>query len=184
MARTPANFRGGPVPEGIFATWDADPEARTFEVRVRLQGQQDWQNHIVSGPGYWETWVLANMTWEFQVRASVGDLDPADKSAWTAVKAWKADPKTAPGPNNVAAAPVAGGLRVTWTAVTGYAVDRYQAIAHDTDNPSAFLVSVGVRGTSATITGLVSGHRYLVSVVTWTDIGGGFPAVGPTVAAG
>lgn len=58
--------------------------------------------------------------------------------------------------------------------VIDWTVERYELIVFDQDTPSAFTQSVGTKGTSARIDRLKPGHKYVVVVVTWTDVGGGF----------
>jgi hypothetical protein len=58
--------------------------------------------------------------------------------------------------------------------VIDWPVERYELIVFDQDTPGAFTQSVGTKGTSARIDGLKLGHKYVVVVATWTDVGGGF----------
>ena len=96
-------------------------------------------------------------------------------------------PQTAPPPVGIIATPTATGVDVVWGAPTGPytdTIDRYGVVVFDVDTPGAYLQTVGIKGLSAHIDGLVPGHRYTVAVTTWNAAGGGMPGVAAMVTVG
>ncbi|KAF3016547.1 hypothetical protein E8E14_012290 [Neopestalotiopsis sp. 37M] len=174
----PTNVKAAAVPMGIELTWDATLGNRGYDVRSKRQEAMDWSVSHSSANGYWETWVLENESFSYQVR-SAGNGDA--RSDWTDIVTVVAHPQTAPGPTTINAVSTGSGIKATWSAVTGYDVQLYQLNAYDLDDSNSYIVGVGELGLSGEIDGLTPGHHYLVSVITWTPVGGGFPAVGPTI---
>lgn len=196
----PANPEGRPVteptnvgavsfPQGIRTYWDMVPNARGYDIRARLQGMTGWWSEgPVSPNSYasWNTWVLNGQTWETQVRTR-GDGN--DVSGWSNIAATTANVQTSPGPPNIISNPVGGdGIHISWSAVSGYSVNRYGVIIWDKDTPGAFIESRPTTGTSMTITGLKNGHRYGTWVATYVNLegkpAGGLPASGRDVFVG
>ncbi|KAK4450363.1 hypothetical protein QBC34DRAFT_461915, partial [Podospora aff. communis PSN243] len=180
----PLGFSVSSVPQGIMARWDAAPYARSYQVRERLQGH-NWGDPIspISKTSYYRSWVLAGQTWEMQVRSAISDKD---FSAWTDVKGAVANPRTPSPPRNVIRMPTAEGIQVSWEppANMNGAFDRYEVILFDTDQPGEYMNSYGTRSAIHTFTGLRQGHRYVVAVAAWNEVGGGFPATGRNVIPG
>jgi hypothetical protein len=91
-----------------------------------------------------------------------------------------------PGPTNVIAASVAGGIKLTWTpavalagtpAITGY---RVTAIGQTVINGEQNEIGKRIAGQAAkgtTITGLTTGEVYDVEVVSVSSVGQTFPAI-------
>ncbi|GJN77347.1 hypothetical protein PLIIFM63780_000837 [Purpureocillium lilacinum] len=178
VATTPTNLQAASVPAGIEVTWDPIFGARGFDLQSRRKGSSDWTDRHALTNAYWETWVSDGDTVEYRVRTSMGD---DSKSPWTGAVSATAHPKTAPGPKNIHGTSTGSGITATWDPVPGYSVNVYEFIVFDKDQPGAILTSVSTKSTGATINNLAKGHKHVISVVTWTDAGGGFPSVGPDV---
>lgn len=89
-----------------------------------------------------------------------------------------AHPQTAAPPSIVTATATATGIDISWNTPTGPytdSIDRYGVLTFDDDAPDEIIQSVGIRGLSAHIGGLIPGHRYEVAVQTWNAAGGGLP---------
>jgi Chitobiase/beta-hexosaminidase C-terminal domain/Fibronectin type III domain len=94
-----------------------------------------------------------------------------------------------PGPSDVSAAKVSGGVKLTWTpavaipgtpAITGY---RATAVAATVTGGEQIEIGRRISGqaaTGTTITGLASGETYDVEVVSVSSVGTTFPAVHAT----
>ncbi len=163
------------VPTGIKVTWRPVFGARGYTVRSRLVGSGTWQEIPVSTNRFDTTWTADGLNWEYQVRTDNAD---DGRSEWSATVSAVAHPKTAAPPGKIVTRATATGVDVSWQPAKGpYSehVDRYEVITWDRDSPGAFLESKAVRGTSLHVGGLRPGHRYLVAVVTWNDVGGGLP---------
>jgi lysophospholipase L1-like esterase len=187
VVSTPTGVQALQVDEGILATWLADPEARGYEIRSRVQGMTGWwsDGEIGNGNRNYYTWLLDGQTWEFQV-CTRGDNDV--RSDWGSIASTTAHPKTAPGPPNIVVVPSGDGIQFTWGAVTGYSINRYAVIVWDQDTDGAFISTYGAAGTSFFIGGLVAGHRYSTWVATWVNLSagpaGGLPVAGRDVIIG
>ncbi|MYV70262.1 hypothetical protein GT043_30835 [Streptomyces sp. SID2131] len=163
------------VPTGIKVTWRPVLGARGYTVRSRLVGSGTWQEIPVSTNRFDTTWTADGLHWEYQVRTDNAD---DGRSEWSATVSAVAHPKTAAPPEKIVTRATATGVDVSWQPAKGpYSehVDRYEVITWDRDSPGAFLESKAVRGTSLHVGGLEPGHRYLVAVATWNDVGGGLP---------
>lgn len=192
----PTNVVSYSYPEGIFTTWDPMHNNRGYEIRSRVQGMTDWWSSGSVYPntwGSWLSWVLDGQVWEMQVR-TIGD--GADRSDWSPLVSATAHPKTAPGPSPIGVTPVGGdSVAVSWSAVGGYDVNRYGVLLWDRDTPGAFVSNYATTGTSLTVNGLTSGHRYDVWVATYVNMAkgsvtnfpvtpGGLPAAAHSVIIG
>ncbi len=91
-----------------------------------------------------------------------------------------------PGPTDVRAANVSGGVKITWTPATALpgtpAITGYRATAVATSSSNGEQVEIGRRITGqaakgTTITGLASGETYDFEVVSVSSVGQTFPAV-------
>ncbi|KAL1595302.1 hypothetical protein SLS60_009992 [Paraconiothyrium brasiliense] len=191
VVNTPRNLACKAVPEGNYCAWSADPQARGYEIRTRLQGQQDWWSSGVVYPSTsasFTSWVLDGQTWEYQVRTK-GDND--DASSWTGSALVTAHPKTAPAPSKITSAPSGNGIQMNWDPVSGYDVNRYAVIVWDRDAKGSFINTIAAPCCGIFVDGLVSGHRYSTWAVTyvnmqssWTggaEIVGGLPGAGREV---
>lgn len=191
VVNTPTNLACSGLPEGNYVAWAADPQARGYEIRSRLQGMAEWWS---SGAVYPSTsasfsaWVEEGQTWEYQVRTK-GDNDVT--SSWTGSVFCDAHPKTAPAPDEITSAPSGDGIQMNWEPVTGYDVNRYAVIVWDRDTEGAFINTIAAPCCGLFIGGLKSGHRYSTWVTTyvnmkssWTggaEIAGGLPGPGREV---
>lgn len=103
--------------------------------------------------------------------------------------------KTSPGPQGIEVLPIGSySIQISWAAVTGYDVNRYSVIVWDMDTEGAFIHEYATTGTTYTVTGLNTGHRYGTWVATFVNLEssitgnvyplGGLPAGGPEVYVG
>ncbi|MGW5306276.1 fibronectin type III domain-containing protein [Streptomyces griseoluteus] len=179
-----ANVQAVPSDLGVTVTWDRVYGARGYTVRSRLVGATAWTETPVQANRYDTTWTLDGWDWEYSVRVD----DAGDgTSAWSPVVRATAHPHTAAAPTHVLTNPTMDGVDLSWEPATGPysdSVDRYEIITWDKDAPGAVLQSTAVRGTSAHISGLTSGHHYLVAVATWNSVGGGMPTIARPVTIG
>lgn len=192
---TPTGVQVASLPEGIEVSWNMIETARGYDIRSRLVGMTDWWSSGGVYPNTWEswtTWLLDGQTWEFQVR-SRGDND--DASSWSNSVTATAHLQTSPGPQNIVPVPLgADSIQLSWSAVTGYSVNRYEVIVWDKDTKGAFIQAYPVAGTSFVVNGLETGHRYGTWVATFVNMkssitgdpiaAGGLPAAGPEVIVG
>lgn len=176
--------RPTPIPSGVSAeasplgftvTWEPVYGAFGYTVRSRIAGTSTWNEFHVSTNRYDNSWVLDSQQWEAQVRTDNGD----HVSGWSDVVSTTVHPQTAPGPADILTLATPAGFDIRWDPPTGdntSTIERYAVLTYDLDTPGAFVNRVGIRGRSASIDGLVSGHRYLVAVESWNAAGGGLPA--------
>ncbi|KAH7311095.1 SGNH hydrolase-type esterase domain-containing protein [Rhexocercosporidium sp. MPI-PUGE-AT-0058] len=178
---TPNNVVAAAVPEGIYLAWELVENARGYEFRARIKGLDIWWSDGGSSTFVvWYTWVYPDQEWEFQVRTKVTD---SIFSAWSGLVSTVAHPSTAPGPSNIHVTPVGGNsFAISWDAVSGYSINRYEVIVWDQDIPGAWTGGYAAAGTSTTIGGLLNGHRYAIWVATWVNLDGG-PAGGVPAGA-
>lgn len=181
----PTSFLAQTSPSGIMVTWDAVYGAFGYEVQSRVKGATSWDSAVsVSTNRYDKGWIPDGYEYEFQGRTSCGDTI---KSGWTDVSSAVVRLETAPGPTNITTHATADGLALAWSPPSGaWDIDRYAVITYDKDTPGAYIQGVGIKGTTASISGLILGHHYSVWMTTWTDKGGGLPlsARGVTVNTG
>ncbi|MEE1752696.1 fibronectin type III domain-containing protein [Streptomyces sp. SP18CS02] len=172
------------VPTGIKVTWRPVFGARGYTVRSRLVGVAQWSEIPVATNRFDTTWTADGLRWEYQVRTDHGG---DGRSAWSPTVSAVSHPRTAAPPERIVTRATATGVRVSWQPAKGpYTdnIDRYEIITWDKDIPGAFINSTAVRGTSVHIDGLKPGHRHLVAVVTWNDVGGGLPGGARPVTVG
>ncbi|KAF2004167.1 SGNH hydrolase [Amniculicola lignicola CBS 123094] len=180
--------------EGNYVFWDADSQARGYEIRTRIQGMTDWWSSGAVYPSTtasFSSWVLEGQTWEYQVLTK-GNAQ--DRSAWSGSVFCTAHPKTAPPPTEITSAPSGDGIQFNWKAVAGYNVNRYSIIVWDRDTEGAFFNMVAANCCGAFVGGLVAGHRYSIWMIThvnmvssWTgaaEIVGGIPGGAREVIVG
>lgn len=180
---TPSNVSAEAVPSGIKVTWDRAYGAHGYDVQYRIRGAADWSQFHVSTNRFDTAWTIDGLAWEYQVRTNNGD----QTSDWSPVVSAISHPQTAPPPTDIATHATATGVDVSWTPPTGDftgSIDRYEVITWDVDTPGTFIESVGVRGTSGHIGGLIPGRRYLIAVATWNAVGGGLPEIAHSVIVG
>ncbi|MFI5497111.1 fibronectin type III domain-containing protein [Actinoplanes sp. NPDC051859] len=179
----PANVKAASSPLGVTVTWDAVFGAYGYDIRSRVSGGS-WNEWRVGANRYDTTWTVDGLTWEYQVRTNNGE---GVRSAWSPLVSAISRPETALGPTDIVTRATATGVDISWKPATGphtQTIDRYQAMVYDKDTPGAFLNSVGVRGLSTHIDGLIPGHHYIVAVATWNGVGGGLPRVARPVLIG
>lgn len=196
VVSTPNGLTCGATKEGLYKGWLADPQARGYEIRSRLQGMSDWWSSGLVYPSTtasFTTWVLEGQTWEYQVRTK-GDND--DRSDWSGSVFCTAHPQTAPGPNSttITTAPSGSGLQVNWQPVSGYDVNRYGVIIWDRDTEGAFIETYAATCCGLSIDSLKAGHRYSIWVATYVnmqssftgsaEIVGGLPVGGRDIVVG
>lgn len=182
----PQNIQAFGEPSGLVVKWDAVFGAFGYHTRSRLAGQSEWQvdTYTTSANAVYRAWVGDDQEWEYSVASECGDNIP--QSAWTGTASVVVHPQTAPGPSNIRTSSNSEGvLSVSWDPPEGsWNIDRYGLITWDKDTEGSFINTRGVAGTSYTVDGLKWGHHYQVAVVTYTDVGGGLPAGGPSVTIG
>jgi len=179
---SPTNVKATPAPNGILVTWDVVYGAFQYEIRERIAGSGGWLFKCPSSNRHDTDICLKGQRWEYQVRASGGDTI---KSPWSPIVSAVADPKTLPAPPRINTHATADGLRISWEPyAVEDGVDRYGVLTWDADIPGAYPSVVGINGSGGEIRGLIRGHRYGVSVRTWTAAGGGYPGGGNSVMVG
>lgn len=134
---------------------------------------------------------LPGQKYEYQVRTCGGDTL---HSRWTEVISATVghDLRTAPGPRDTVTHATARGFSISWNPPEGFedvGIDRYGVWwweIKDGGSGGGFPTAIGVRGTSAEISGpgLVPGRRYGIAVDTWTKYGGGLFAGAKSVVVG
>ncbi len=172
------------VPTGIKVTWQPVFGARGYRVRSRIVGAAQWNETPVATNRFDTTWTADGVNWEYQVRTDNGG---DGRSAWSPTVSAVAHPQTAAPPEKIVTRATATGIDVSWEPAKGpYTddIDRYEVITWDRDTPGAFIQSKAVRGTSLHVDGLKPGHRHVVAVVTWNDVGGGLPGGARPVTVG
>ncbi|KAJ9133411.1 Fibronectin type III domain protein [Pleurostoma richardsiae] len=186
----PSGFAVQAVPEGILSSWSQVHNARGYNIRMRLEGMTDWWSSGAVYPSTWAsyfTWCLSDQTWEVQVQTT-GDFEST--TDWTGSGFATCNPQTSQGPDNIVVKPSGSdSVIVSWDAVSGYSVNRYEVIVWDKDTDGAFIQGYGVAGTSYTVTGLNADHDYGVWVATWVNLAdgndaGGLPASARDVIVG
>jgi hypothetical protein len=178
---TPRNFKVSADPKGILATWDHFFGARSYEIRERLEGLPWGDPFPARSNVHLRSWVLKGQKWEVQVRTVMGD---DDKSDWSSTQSATADPRTPTGPQDVISRPTADGLSVGWKQPKSGAVNLYEVLVFDMDTPGAWLQSYATRDMGRSVNGLTAGHRYVVAVLGWNSVGGGWPTTGRAVIPG
>ena len=173
----PSNLNAVSLPLGVAISWDKVYGATSYYLESRVKGVTDFEEDpkypTGSATTQYTTWTVDGIEWEYRVRSSYGDT----KSAWTGIASAVAHPETAPGPRNIVVQPGGTGFDIFWDPPEGsYNIDRYELIYWDRDTPGAFIQGYGTRGRTTSVEGLNQGHRYLIWVATWTNIGGGLPA--------
>ncbi|QKX59188.1 uncharacterized protein TRUGW13939_06320 [Talaromyces rugulosus] len=175
----PLNVMAYASPYGITVTWFKVYGARKYGVRSRYKGLTDWNEGTAFTNRFDNTWVIAGSHFEYQIRV---DNEIDGTSDWSDIVDAIADPKTLQGPSTIHASPTENGVHVSWSAVDG--AEFYAALLFDSDLPGAWLSVVGVRGLSYTWESQYVGHRHVVAVQAWNDIGGGLPTLGRNVIPG
>ncbi|KAH7349089.1 fibronectin type III domain-containing protein [Pyrenochaeta sp. MPI-SDFR-AT-0127] len=181
---TPVNVRAVTAPYGVAVTWDKVYGARGYNIRSKRSSFGDWTEtwYALSSNRYNQIWVLEGETWEFQVRTSCGDKT---KSSYSGVVSAAVKQSVAPGPKNIVINPTGDGFNARWDPPDGgFNVQLYEVFTYDVDEPCAWLLSRGIKGNSITVNGLKPGHRHVLAISTWTDLGPGFPSVPPRVKPG
>lgn len=112
---------------GITVTWDAVDGAYGYYVWSGLEGGNltSWNEN---DPRYDTTWIVANITFEYQIQAYCSDV----VSGMSAPVSATAEPYAAPNPPNMAVYPTADGIDFTWDEVSGYDVYEYTVLYYDT----------------------------------------------------
>ncbi len=68
--------------------------------------------------------------------------------------------------------PTVTGFTITWGLPEGCCTDtinRYAILYQGYDNKAAYVETIGVRGATDTVEGLMPGHRYVIAVETWNE---------------
>lgn len=118
------------------------------------------------------------------MRASAGENV---KSDWTVTKSATAFPHTNRASLNAVVRATKTGIEVVWHAPTGQYADTvvgYNVLILDQTDSGAGMIGAAFNSWPAVIDGLVSDHVYLVAVVTWYEVGQGFPEVVGSVRVG
>lgn len=173
----PTNVKTVAVPEGLYTYWDPVENARGYSIRARVQGEVGWWlTSTVSHHDNYYTWISNNQTWIFQVCAHG---DNAVISDWAAETSATSNLQTSPGPPNIVVQPSGdNGISLTWGAVPGFSVNRFEVIVWDRDTPGAYIQSAVVAGYGLTVTGLNINNRYPTWVATWVNLAEGNVAGG------
>ncbi|KAF2026064.1 SGNH hydrolase, partial [Setomelanomma holmii] len=180
----PTNVKATTSPYGVAVTWDHVYGARGYNIRSKRSSFGDWTEtwYAISTNRYNQIWVLEGETWEYQVRTSCGD---ATKSDYSGISSAVVHQTVAPGPKNVVVNPTQDGFSARWDPPDGsYNIQLYEVFTYDIDGGCVFLLSRGIKGNSITVSGLQSGHRHIIAISTWTDLGPGFPTVPWSVKPG
>ncbi|KAF2255435.1 hypothetical protein BU26DRAFT_448876, partial [Trematosphaeria pertusa] len=180
----PTNVKATTAPYGVAVTWDKVYGSRGYRIKSKRSSFGDWTEtfYAISTNRYNQIWVLEGETWEYQIRTDCGD---ATKSDYSEVVSAVVSQTVAPGPKNVVVNPTANGFSARWDPPDGgYNIDLYEVFSYDIDEPCVFLLSRGIKGNSITVNALTPGHRHIVAISTWTDLGPGFPTVPWSVMPG
>lgn len=183
----PSNIRAVGAPIGVKITWDQVYESNAYDVRSRIAGASEWTEGRAGANRYDQTFTVAGIKWEFQIRSSYGEPSQGGaKGAWSGVISATADRSTPSPPKDIrTSSDSSTSLAVSWGAVEHGSVDRFGVIIWDRDTPGAFIDTRGARSSPLTIGDLPSGHRFDVWVETWAGPGeGGLPANGNPVLVG
>ncbi|WP_159104821.1 GDSL-type esterase/lipase family protein [Plantactinospora sp. BB1] len=130
-------------------------------------------------------WVVPGHRYEFYVVATRGDAYASAPSAVTS--ATVANLETAAGPPNITATAGTGYIDVSWDAATGpysETVHKYTVYYLDSSEPGAIVSTKSTTGRSVRLSGLVSGHTYILAVCSVNAAGEGMPAAGPSRTVG
>ncbi|MEQ4300644.1 GDSL-type esterase/lipase family protein [Plantactinospora sp. B6F1] len=130
-------------------------------------------------------WVIPGHRYEFYVVATRGNWQANGPSPIASVTV--ANQETAAGPPNITATSGPGYIDVRWDAATGpYSdtVHRYTVYYLDNSEPGAIVSTKSTTGRSIRLSGLVSGHSYVLAVCSVNAAGEGLPAPGPTLTVG
>ncbi|KAK4238771.1 carbohydrate esterase [Achaetomium macrosporum] len=181
---TPANLEAVSAPSGIVITWDAVYGAFGYDLQHRRAGSTNWDLTHVECNRFDVRQLRKGQVVECRIRTSGGD---SLKSPWSSIASAVADPATAPPPINIATHATSNGFTIAWDPPPSPFVgeiDRYGVVLFDGDQPGVFPSIVGVRGDQAEFKGLTVGHRYYITMETWTTVGGGIPAAARAVRVG
>jgi hypothetical protein len=152
----PTNFKAVPSASGVTVTWDAVYGAFGYHIKTR-SNRGSWSFRSIGSNRWDDTWAADGQVFEYSIASNCGASIPV---AWTSIISAVAHPWTAPGPRNIIARGTPSGFDIHWDPPDGdWEIERYAVLALDQDTPGAFINQWGVKGTSASITGLVSGHR-------------------------
>lgn len=180
----PTNVQATTAPYGVAVTWDKVYGARGYNIRSKRSTFGDWSEtwYAISTNRFNQIWVLEGETWDYQIRTSCGD---SLKSSYSGIASAVVHQTVAPGPKNIVINPTQDGFSARWDPPDGgFNVQLYEVFTYDIDGGCVFLLSRGIKGNSITVTGLTPGHRHVIAISTWTDLGPGFPAVPFSVMPG
>jgi lysophospholipase L1-like esterase len=182
---TPTKFKAVSAPSGIVVTWDAVYGAYGYDLEHRVAGERNWAYTHLNCNRYDWKWLREGQSVECRVRTCDGNRV---QSPWSKIASAVAHPQTARPPINIVTHATATGFIISWEPPPppfAGEIDRYGIAYFDSDEPGAFLCTVGVRGNKAEITSLVPGHRYYIIMETWTTVaGGGTPASARSLLVG
>ena len=169
---TVTNLMAVGFPMGIKVTWDHLFGSRSYDVRFRNKtAGENWQESASLGSRYDTTFVTPDEEWEYQIRPSRGG-DSALKGQWSMTVCATARLEVAPAPSGIHVVPIPEGVKLTWNAVEGWDVDRYETIFWDRDIPGAFPGGSCTRKTTIDLVGLNLGHTHNIWLATWATIEG------------
>jgi fibronectin type 3 domain-containing protein len=165
---TPSNLVASVVSNGIQLTWSIVPGATAY----RIYRNNDTSGVYYTLPGgssttYVDTAVANGQTYTYAVAAQNSSSVPVVVSApsgWVS-KTYTSGQTGVSTPTGFSVARIAGGLRLTWNAVSG--ADSYLIYRFD-NRPNPFLAAVGAvtsfNDTTYSSQGLISGISYCYTV--------------------
>jgi hypothetical protein len=178
----PSNFQVVAAPSGNIATWDHVFGAYGYNALHRLKGVEEWEGSLFSiQENRLDTTTKAGVDWEYKVQAYCGDGVLSD---FTEIISITSAAETAPGPLNIYTQATFDGINIYWNPPPGYKVKLYEVSIHDQDEPGAAVTRFATKDNHIHIGYLNHGHRYVNSVATWTDLGGGVANSGNAVTIG
>ena len=184
----PSWIRATPTTSGIKVEWQHTFGAGGyfFYQRDATAGSPFERLPLAIGADSWSVgWVIPGHTYEFHVVAVRGDYTGTGSSPVAA--ATVSNLETAAGPPNIVVTPGPGYIDVRWDAAIGpYSNTVYAYTVYYLDNslPGSIVAGQRTSTRSLRLTGLVSGHSYIVVVCSVNAAGEGLPAPGGTVTVG
>lgn len=182
----PASITATATDAGITIRWGHSVGAGGYWLYQRnvTAGESFSRSGIQIPADSWKiNWVVRGHTYEFKVVAARGDNL---LSAESAVASAVANPTTADGPTGVLAYPSGTAIQLAWTRpTTNYSstINGYRVYYVD-ETVGGGAQSASTSGTTLTLTGLVSGHRYNVAIASINAAGEGLPSGAPPSITG
>jgi hypothetical protein len=154
----------------VTVLWDKMPDAGHYRVQWRdVTADGPWTITSADANRFDTQWPVDGHLYAFQVASTLGDLTP---SGWSPEVDAIATPRKAGQPTNVRATGGHGSADVSWTPATGQYSDLVEAyvvwvLDKTVEGSWPGLFAYAASTTSVRVTGLTSGHTYVVGVQSW-----------------